>query len=140
MTVRGSGTFAKRINDFAKETPQLTVQVTNKAILDLFTKVVLDTPVDTGRARGNWQVSIGHSLESSLITKDKDGNETIRSAQAKLLNDKTSFAVFIQNNLSYIKRLEYGWSRKSPRGMLRKNIALMNSFLKNALSELKGGK
>lgn len=138
---RGSGVFSDRIRAFAKEVPELAVQVTNKAVLDLFTKIVMDTPVDKGRARGNWQLSIGNSIQSSLITEDKDGSATIRAAQSKLFNDKSTLAIFIQNNLSYIKRLEYGWSKiKAPFGMVRRNIALMNEFLKNALSELKGGK
>ena len=137
---RGAGVFSDRIRAFAKSAPDMAVQVTNKAVLDLFSKVVMDTPVDEGRARGNWQLSIGQAETSELDVTDKDGAATISKAEGKLLGDKSTVALFIQNNLSYIKRLEYGWSKKSPKGMLRKNLTLMNQFLKNALSELNGGK
>jgi len=140
MSIKGAGLFSKLVNDFAKEVPELAVQVTNKACLDLFTNVVMDTPVDTGRARGNWQISIGNSTGSQLNVEDKDGGATINKATSELLTDKTTAPVFIQNNLPYIKKLEYGYSKKSPRGMLRKNLTLMNRFLNQAIAELKGGK
>jgi hypothetical protein len=141
MTVRGSGKFAKLINDFAKETPELARQSINKSTLDLFSKVVMDTPVAEGTLRGNWQVSIAQPNTSRLETTDKDGSETIRKAQAVLNNDNTSHPIFIQNNLPYAKKIEYGGSRlKAPRGMLRKNLTLMNDYLRKAIAELKGGK
>lgn len=140
MNIKGAGSFSKLVNDFAKEVPELAVQVTNKACIDLFSKVVMDTPVDTGRARGNWQISIGNAVGSELNTEDKDGSSTIGKATSELLGDKTTAPIFIQNNLPYIKKLEYGYSKKSPRGMLRKNLTLMNRFLSQAVAELKGGK
>jgi len=140
MSVGGSGTFSKLISDFAKEVPHLAVQITNKASLDLFTKVVMDTPVDTGRARGNWQLSIGQEATGEM-PEDKDGSATISKATGTVTKDRTTAAIFIQNNLPYIKKLEYGhWSKKAPNGMLRKNINLMNSYLSKAIAELKRGK
>lgn len=140
MSIKGANSFSKLISDFAKEVPELAVQVTNKACLDLFSSVVMDTPVDTGRARGNWQISIGQGISSQVDSEDKDGAGTIGKATSRLLTDKTTAPVFIQNNLPYIKKLEYGYSKKAPRGMLRKNLTSMNRFLNQALAELKGGK
>jgi len=140
MSIKGANSFSKLVNDFAKEVPELAVQVCNKASLELFERVVMDTPVDTGRARGNWQISIGSAVNSELNTEDKDGSQTIGKATSEILSDKTTAPIFIQNNLPYIKKLEYGYSKKSPRGMLRKNLTFMNRFLSQAVAELKRGK
>lgn len=141
MSIAGAGRFSELVNDFAKQAPKIAVQVTNKAVLELFTKIVMDTPVDTGRARGNWQVSIGQGISEPTTAEDKDGGSTISKATGTMTGDKSTAAIFIQNNLPYIKKLEYGhWSRKAPNGMLRKNIALMNQYLTKAIAELKGGK
>lgn len=143
MSIKGSGSFSKLVNDFAKEVPELAVQATNKSVLDLFSKVVMDTPVKDGRLRGNWQVSIGQTVNGEVPQSqwDKDGEKTIRRAKDKLLTDKTTMPLFIQNNVPYAKKIEYGGSRiKAPQGMLRKNLSLMNQFLRNAIAELRGGK
>lgn len=141
MSVRGEGTFSKLVNDFAKKTPEIARQSIDKSVLELFAKVVMDTPVDTGHARNNWQISIGHENTVELDGDDKTGSETIRRAQETIFTDKTTAPIFIQNNVPYINRLEYDhWSQKAPYGMLRRNILLMNQYLKNAIAELGGGK
>jgi len=115
--------------------------VTNKSVLDLFSKVVMDTPVDKGHLRGNWQVSIGSPDNSEIEGVDKGGQETISRANRVLFDDQTSHPVYIQNNVPYAEKIEYGGSPvKAPRGMLRRNLTLMNTYIRNAISELKGGK
>jgi hypothetical protein len=39
---------------------------------------------------------------------------------------------YLTNNLPYIERLEYGWSKQAPGGMVRKNMQNFNRlFVKN---------
>lgn len=91
-----------------------------KVILEGLTRVVLKTPVDTGRARGGWQVTLGISPdenEESNRPVDKSGAATISEGAAK---DVPAFGiVFIANTVVYIERLEEGHSDQAPHGMLR---------------------
>ena len=45
-------------------------------IAELFKRIVLRTPVDTGRARGNWQIELGGQAQGTLEVVDKSGDGT----------------------------------------------------------------
>lgn len=143
----GDQTFSSMVNKFAQRVPQLANQVIRKSSLELFTDVVMDTPVDTGRARGNWQISFG-SPASGVISEqgDKEGDSassspTVQKITDALNSDRTTLTIFLTNNLPYIKKLEYGWSKKAARGMVRKNLMKANiQLLKNIRETAAGGK
>jgi hypothetical protein len=138
---RMSGGFSKLINDFALKTPKHADKVIKKAALELFSKVIMDTPVDTGRLRANWNVSIGSADESiddnaSDKSRSKSGSSTCKKAEEKLKADKTYMPIFLTNNMPYVKKIEYGGSpNKAPQGMVRLNMALYNMFLNNAIGD-----
>ena len=99
-------------------------------ILELSTAIIKGTPADTGRARGNWQASIGRGATGEVSV------DSVRSGEAKAIaevNQKASVAVgdlyYLTNNLPYIERLEYGWSKQAPGGMVRKNMQNFNRLL-----------
>ena len=99
-------------------------------ILELSTAIIKDTPAKTGLARGNWQASIGRGATGEVSVVNK------RSGEAKAIaevNQKASVAVgdlyYLTNNLPYIERLEYGWSKQAPGGMVRKNMQNFNRLL-----------
>lgn len=88
-----------------------------------FQAVVVGTPVDTGRARGNWIPAIGKPPTRPVPTLDKSGT-------AGLGNAKTLFArydlgdgkIFIVNNLPYIQRLNEGHSQQAPAGFVQRAV------------------
>jgi len=93
-----------------------------KIALDILRGVVLKTPVDTGRARANWQLTIGKGSEKVLKNKDKPGEHTINKGLNRLASLGFGQAIFITNNVSYIVYLEEGkpgpGSEQAPNGML----------------------
>ena len=110
-------------------------------ILKLFSAVIDDTPVDTGRLRGNWQTSVNEPKENELAQTDRGGNR----AKAKIANNLGKFGdtVYFSNNLAYAKVAEYGewdgptdkvtgdgFSKKAPAGMVRKNAIRFQTILK----------
>lgn len=129
-------TFASDMAKFAKLTNS-SLDETGRAIaLELFSSVIKDTPVDTGRARGNWQTSIGTPKESEI---DRDGSGP---ALAEAARETSRFGmgkvIYLANGLPYIYRLEYlGWSKQSPEGMVRKNVARIQSIVRKAVAENK---
>ena len=117
----------KNINDLTTKKMETLIK---KSVFDLTSAIISNTPVDTGRARANWQVSFNKPIEDKLDTLDKSGNVTISKANDKILNNKVPTTYYITNNLPYIMRLEYGWSKQSPAGMVRINLLKFNQILK----------
>ena len=142
----GDQTFSSMVNKFAKTAPEQANAVIRKSTLELFTDVVMDTPVATGRARGNWQVSFGAPASGVLDERgDKENDNKTSSPTAGVVtdalnSDRTTSVIFLTNNLPYIKKLEYGWSKKAARGMVRKNLLKANATLLKNIMAVKSGK
>ena len=51
--------------------------VIRKVMLETFSKVVMKSPVDTGRFRANWQASVGGFSRAPLDSVDKTGSATL---------------------------------------------------------------
>ena len=89
--------------------------------LGLYKDVIIGTPVDTGRARANWQLGIGSAPASVLSKTDKGrsksssgaSNSEVRKADQKMRVRKVGRSVFIANNLGYIGVLEDGHSKQN---------------------------
>lgn len=90
-------------------------------------KVVLQTPVDTGRLKANWQFGVGSINTTTTDATDSSGAATISNLTAQALASPVGGKVYISNNLPYAYKIEYeGWSReKAPRGMVRISLAEM---------------
>lgn len=83
----------------------------------LLNEIVLRSPVDTGRFRGNNVVSIGAPVYSSSNATDQTGSDTIAAGAAELSGLEPFTVVYIQNNLPYAERLEDGHSEQAPAGI-----------------------
>lgn len=115
--------FNRELTVFAKQTiPAENLKLQKRIALDLLRRIVFRTPVDTGRARGNWQVATGAAGGRSTDTTDKEGGATIGAGSAVVAGARPFGVITIYNNLDYIKFLEGGSSRKSPRGMVAVSI------------------
>lgn len=86
--------------------------------LDGLSQIVRRSPVDTGRFRGNWDVSIGSISTTFTQEVDPSGAATIANGQAILGTYEQLRPIYIQNNLPYAQRLENGWSGQAPQGMV----------------------
>lgn len=85
--------------------------------LRLLTPLVLETPVDTGRARFNWIVSQKNpdsSTKPAPASRDAAVSRAIAEG-GRIIADTVPYSLtFIQNNLPYISRLNEGWSSQQP--------------------------
>ena len=85
----------KTLSEFNASLSKWVVMETNKMQTDLFTSIVKETPVDTGKARDGW--------ENTPVTKLGDTG-------------------LINNDVEYIGWLEFGTDKMQPFGMVRRNI------------------
>ena len=106
--------------------------VGRKVTFDLFKAVVMRSPVDTGRFRGNWFLSAGVASTQTGRAADKSGSTAIAQA-SQALTTPLGGAVYFTNSLPYAVRLEYGWSGQAPTGMVRITVREFSQYVKAAL-------
>tara|TARA_R110002096_G_C14661938_1_gene728454 strand:- start:50218 stop:50616 length:399 start_codon:yes stop_codon:yes gene_type:complete len=110
--------FEREVANFGSTLlPEQFVLFQKKIALEVLVRVVKRTPVDTGRARGNWQVGVG-TIPSGNSSADSTGGSTISAGLGNLATLGRNQTVFIANNLEYISFLEGGSSTQAARGML----------------------
>ena len=68
---------------------------------------------------GNWQAAIGSKPAGTLEREDKSGQLAINEAAAKVAGFSLGQTLYLVNNLPYAMRLEYGYSKQAPAGMVR---------------------
>jgi hypothetical protein len=94
-----------------------------------------------GRARANWQCTIGDRAIGEINDTDKSGNKTIGQIKS-VVPKKAGQIVWLTNNVDYIRRLEYDkWSTQAPAGMVRVSLrrfsGMLTSGLESSLGDLK---
>tara|TARA_R110002096_G_scaffold434027_2_gene654501 strand:+ start:188 stop:577 length:390 start_codon:yes stop_codon:yes gene_type:complete len=119
--------FNAQVNKFIDTIPDRANDIKVKLGLQLLERIVAMTPVDSGRARGNWQVSIDEPVANVIALKSKNGNAAISAGSQTILNTVTGQSIWISNNLPYIERLEQGWSGQAPFGMIAGALAEVGS-------------
>ena len=87
-------------------------------------RIVARTPVATGHARANWQVSLGGPALGVVAGADPSGADTVAKGLAAINRDRDPFAtVWITNNVPYIQTLERGSSEQTPASMVALTVA-----------------
>lgn len=122
--------FAINLEKLANElTDELMLKVTKKIALQALGGVVRKSPVDTGRFRGNWNVSIGEPNWTTTFEVDKSGPATIARGEEVITSIPPYRVIWIANGLPYARRLETGWSKQAPLGVVAITAAEIQSTL-----------
>lgn len=109
--------------------------VRRESIIALFDMAVFRTPVDTGRARGNWICTLNEPSRGSM--ENSDETTSLNEIRSVVANSKVTDAVWLSNNLEYISALEYGWSAQAPNGMMRLSAALWPDIVRTVARKYK---
>lgn len=115
------------------------------AAIELFSEIVRRTPVGNptlwkgdapagyvgGRLRGNWQAEIDFPLKNKVKDIDPRGAATTSKGTKKIkrFNAKRHEAIYFTNNLPYAERVEQGWSKQRPQGMVRSTVKVFQPLL-----------
>ena len=118
-------TFSIDLARFGDNALNNAEKIVRKIALDLHGRIVARTPVATGRAKANNQVSLG-SLGTNVVERDEPtalgtpAPITESEAKAKARAYKLGQSIFIYNNVHYITLLEFHHqSTQAPSGMFR---------------------
>jgi len=108
--------------------------VIEKVAMEGLESLVQLTPVDTGRARGNWEVGSRRNMRKhDEAKKDKNGDYAIARGTEVIedltSNNKIPKKIWIINNVPYIEDLEHG----PPKGS-QKSQAMLSTTINNLQS------
>ena len=131
MATTNLADFQLDLTNFAKVTvPAAHGALVKKIAFELFTRIVLKTPVDTGRARANWSVSLGAPSGAQTGMTDKAGEATIAAGVTDINSaEPMQQVIWLENNLPYIEALEDGHSQQAPAGMVEGSLHEIQTFI-----------
>lgn len=129
--------FASDLEKFAQKTQRNIDEVIRASIISMGTQVVYMSPVDTGRFRGNWHVSIDILDRTIFADVDPSGQQTIAEISAGISDFEAGQIAYLTNNLPYAQVLEYGYSKQAPGGMVRLTVARFQSTINEAVRNIK---
>lgn len=139
--------FSDDLLRFRRKTLEKYRTVKRLSAFDLFSAIVLETPVDKGVLRNNWFAAMGAGSTETTDSEDRSGNSTIQRIKQVLDGTDLSIDIFLTNNLPYAPVVEFGgypnppeggkgltsggFSRKAPEGMVRINTLRWDQIVKN---------
>lgn len=136
--------FNRRLKEIAQTLPAEKMAILQRALtLEALSSIVLKTAVGNpdlwkskappgyvgGRARANWQVTIGEYAREPVEGFDAGGGPTVEKGAAALAQMPKFQMVWIANALPYIIPLENGHSTQAPRGMVRTTIEELRGII-----------
>jgi len=125
MNMRG---FAHRMRAVADGATANSDKLIRQLALAVTMVVVKRTPVDTGRAKGNWQANLGGPAVGALPTPAGGEAQAVAGAISRANEVAAQYRggvpVHITNNLPYIQRLNQGSSDQAPAGFVQAAVAV----------------
>lgn len=146
-------TFSEQIADETRQINKGFERIIRAAAIGCFRNIIFQSPVDSGRFRGNWFAS--GAAASSKVTEgtDEAGNKTADNAAELVLHLRDWNIFQLTNNLPYAEVIEFGgygsteantgktvagYSRQAPSGVVR--VALANTAKNLAKAKIDLGK
>jgi hypothetical protein len=118
--------FNQELVDFSKSTGVELDTVVRKIALELYDGFTEKTPVDTGRAKGNWNLSVNRINTSVNWSATQKQNVSIKKGDGVKI-------IYISNSLPYIFALENGSSDQSPKGMVKVTVGGIRAGITNVI-------
>lgn len=126
--VTNLGEFDDFIEEAVGEVEESAMQVVLKIGVDLWRKIILKTPVDTGRARQSWNMQ-WTSPDPSVPPPGSHSEPSVPDPGVPKLGSR----LHISSNLHYMPYLEQGdpgpGSDQAPQGMVEVSIQELKSQL-----------
>ena len=125
--------WIKAAGNGLEETIRLFIEDVHKAL-------VIGSPVDTGRFRGNWQITYNAPPMYALNQYDKEGGKTIAYGKRvantfSLRRGAAITSIYFSNMLIYANALEYGHSKQAPAGVVGIVAIRLRSFMSDAIKK-----
>lgn len=116
-----------------REYPEKVVRGT---LLEMSSRIIKRSPVDTGRFRNNWNASFAAPSNATKTSSDPSGTQATLEAANLLAKFEMGQTFYLTNNLPYSLKLEYGSSQQAPGGMVRLTAAEFDAEIKKQAAKL----
>ncbi len=113
-----AGPFELALSEFAAKAGDKADQAVRQVVLELASRIIVRSPVDTGRFRANWRLGVGAAKGGTTEATDKTGEGANAAIAAALPANATAQVLVLSNNLPYAWALETGHSNQAPAGMV----------------------
>jgi len=114
--------FSSQISLFVKQGKNSPKKARDRTLIKLFGAIIEDSPVDTGRLRGNWQTNIGFANLSTKQRNAPAGQAPLKRAREEINSAEFKDEIYFTNNLPYAEAIENGHGGRTPGVMVAKNV------------------
>jgi hypothetical protein len=146
----GNERFRKNFSALIRRAGEKAEQVVRVVAGELHKSIVQRSPVGDpdgwqspapagyvgGRFRANWNVELGAIDYRDNFAPDTSGKAALDRGKAKLAAWAPGQTIYITNSLPYADRLEHGWSKQAPRGMVRLTVLAYANALRETVKNL----
>lgn len=146
-----SGPFMRQLQEFARKTGTKADLAVGGIVVRVSAELDRRSPVGDGsywknpphkgytggRFRGNWQLGIGVVPAGETGAIDKTGGETQGRIIAAVPEQAAGLVYFVVNNVPYAQRIEEGWSRQAPQGLVGLTAIQFQRFVDESAGSLK---
>ena len=133
--------FQKQMAEVNQRVKAGELEARKEIALEIASRIISRTPVDTGEARANWNIGLQANDTDTSHEPDPTGQSAVTRAHENLaVMTSNQTQIFITNALPYINRLEHGHSGQAPNGMVQVTLAEFPDFAKAKLLARLGGK
>lgn len=145
-----SGPFTLQLQEFAAKAKERADEVVGGVVVRIAATLDERSPVGDarywkspppkgyvgGRFRGNWQLGVGTIPAGETGRIDKGGGATQSAIVAKIPEDASGKVYYLCNNTPYSLRIEDGWSRQAPNGVVGLTVTEFGTFVREATEAL----
>lgn len=89
-----------------------------------------------GRFRGNWQLGVGTIPAGETGRIDTGGGATLNAIIAEVPEQAAGKVYYLANNVPYARRIEDGWSRQAPQGLVGRTVVEFETIVREAVAAL----
>lgn len=125
--------FLDAIYEWVEQTESNIDNSLQTMVLLIGRSLVTLSPVDTGRFKGNWQLSIDSTIDNSTLRLDPEGDAVLAEFARKINSFTAGQIAYIQNHVLYGYDLEYGSSTQAPDGVVRVTAAQFGRIVEEAV-------
>ncbi len=143
-------TFALDLQKFAEKAKNNANQVVGDVVIGVARELDARSPVGDsaywttpapkgyvgGRFRANWQLGIGTKQQGTINATDMSGTIALPAIIAAVPEEAAGNVFWLSNNLDYSRRIEDGWSRQAPTGLVGLTAMKFQDIVNEAASNL----
>lgn len=140
-------TFALDLQRFAEKAKDKADEAVGAIVVNIAAEIDRRSPVGDGlywksppppgyrggHFRGNWQLGVDQRLTAEFPGIDPDGAQTQARIVAAIPDEASGRVYNLSNNAPYSMRLEMGWSRQAPAGVVGLTVTMFDQIVREAV-------